>query len=220
MQMTPIAARRLEELRALEVSVRPEQILRAHYPDIAPVAPEVRAIAAAMAAHALEVAAPVAWLRQVPIRAIDGARVELDGGATLTSATLANAMREGFAVQIFLVTLGPRVDERVSQLFEAMDGLEGLFVDTAGWVVVQSALGAVRRRLAARAREGGYRLTRRMGPGYLDDWPVEQQSILVDALAAGEPLPGIEVLDSGAILPEKTLSGLYGLIPLQPENKE
>ena len=215
-----MTAHRLEELKNLEVSVRPEQILRAHYPDIAPVAPEVRAVAAAMAAHALEVATPVAWLRQVPIRAIDGARVELDGGAMFTSAALASSMRSGFAVQIFLVTLGPRLDERVTQLFDAMDGLEGLFVDTAGWVVVQSALGAVRRRLAARARKEAYRLTRRMGPGYLDDWPLTEQCILVDALAAGETLPGIEVLESGAILPEKTLSGLYGLIPLESTNKE
>jgi len=218
--MTTIAAHRLEELKGLEVSVRPEQILRAHYPDIAPVAPEVRAVAAAMAAHALEVATPVAWLRQVPIRAIDGARVELDGGAIFNSTTLANAARTSFAVQIFLVTLGPRLDERVSEFFEAMDGLEGLFVDTAGWVVVQSALGAVRRRLAARARAEAYRLTRRMGPGYLEDWPLTEQSVLVDTLAAGETLPGIEVLESGAILPEKTLSGLYGLIPLDPTNKE
>jgi hypothetical protein len=217
--MTTITARRLEELKALEVSVRAEQILRAHYPDIAPVAPEVRATAAAMAAHAVEIATPVAWLRQVAIRGIDGARVELDGGAMVTSATLANSLRGSSAVQLFVVSLGPRLDERVSQLFEAMDGLEGLFLDTAGWVLVQSALGAVRRRLAARARADGCRLTRRSGPGYLD-WPLTEQSTVVGALAAGETLPAIEVLESGAILPEKTLTGLYGLIPPASSNKE
>lgn len=217
--MTTIAARRLEELKGLEVSVRVEQILRAHYPDIAPVAPEVRATAASMAAHALEISTPVAWLRQVAIRGIDGARVELEGGAMVTSATLASSLQGSSAVQLFVVTLGPRLDERVSQLFEAMDGLEGLFLDTAGWVVVQSALGAVRRRLAARARADGCRLTRRTGPGYLD-WPLAEQSTVVGALAAGETLPAIEVLDSGAILPEKTLTGLYGLIPPASSNKE
>ena len=120
-------------------------------------------------------------------------------------------LQGGAAAQLFLVTLGPRLDERVSQLFEAMDGLEGLFLDTAGWVVVQSALSAVRRRLGARARAEGYRVTRRVGPGYLD-WPLEQAPAVVGALTAGEALPGIEVLESGAILPEKTLTGLYGLI--------
>jgi hypothetical protein len=50
-----------------------------------------------------------------------------------------------------------------------------------------------------------------MGPGYLD-WPLEDQSALVAALTGGEPLPGIEVLESGAILPEKTITGLYGLL--------
>jgi hypothetical protein len=214
-----IAAHRFEELRGLEVAVRPEQILRAHYPDIAPVAQEVRATAAAMAAHALEVATPVAWLRQVAVRRIDDGRVELDGGAIATSATLAESLRGSSAAHLFVVTLGSRLDARVSELFEAMDGLEGLFLDTAGWVVVQSALAAVRRRLGARARADGHRVTRRAGPGYLD-WPLAEQATVVSTLAQGAALPGIEVLDSGAILPEKTITGLYGLVPLASPHKE
>jgi hypothetical protein len=206
-------AHALEHLQNLDVSVRPEQILRAHYPDLGPVAAEVRVTAAAMAAHALEVASPVAWLREVAVLEIDGARVALEGGATLTSSALAAVLRGSSSVQLFLVTLGPRLDERVTQLFDAMDGLEGLFLDTAGWVVVQSALSTVRRRLGARARAEGYRVTRRVGPGYVD-WALEQAPVVVETLAAGNTLLGIEVLESGAILPEKTLTGLYGLIPL------
>ena len=205
------AARRLEQLNDLEASVRADQILRAHYPDLGTVAAEVRATADAMAAHALEISVPVAWLRQVAIRGIDGTRVELDGGAIFSSTALPTLLRGGSAVQLFVVTLGPRLDERVAELFAAMDGLEGLFLDTAGWVVVQSALSAVRRRFAARARAEGCRLTRRAGPGYLD-WPLEEQAGLVGALAAGAALPGIEVLESGAILPEKTITGLFGLV--------
>jgi len=212
-----VTAQRLEYLQDLAVSVRAEQILRAHYPDLGPVAAEVRATAAAMAAHALEVASPVAWQREVAIREVDGARVELDGGAILTSAALAAMLRGGSSVHLFLVTLGPRLDERVTELFNAMDGLEGLFLDTAGWVVVQSALSSVRRRLGERARADGYRVTRRVGPGYLD-WALEEAPILVDTLAAGTDLTGIEVLESGAILPEKTLTGLYGLSPLATSN--
>jgi hypothetical protein len=214
--MSTLAARLLEKLAGLEVSVRPEQILRAHYPDLAPVAAEVRAVAAAMAAHALEIARPVGWVRHVPVRAVDRARVKLDGGATLASTTLATLLQESPAVQLFVVTLGPEIDERVHQLFEAMDGLEGLFLDTAGWVVVQSALSSVRKQCAAKARSEGYRLTRRIGPGYLD-WPLDEQSIVFRTLTAGNPLPPIEVLESGAILPEKTMTGLFGLIPLAKE---
>jgi hypothetical protein len=191
----------MEEIRDLEVSVRPEQVLRVHYPDLGPLAQQVRETAAAMAAHALEVAQPIAWLRRVSVEEID------EAGA----ATLAKALQASKAGYVFVVTLGPRLDERVHELFEAMDGLEGLFLDTAGWVVAQSALSAVRRNLGARARAEGARLTRRMGPGY-QDWPLEEQSALVGTLAGGEPLPGIEVLESGAILPEKTFTGLYGLI--------
>jgi hypothetical protein len=189
----------LEELKNLTLSVRPERILRAHYPAHATVAPEVRATAEAMAAHALEIAAPLAWQREVPMDAL-----------AVTSATAATALRGCFGAHLFLVTLGPRIDERVHELFEAMDGLEGLFLDTAGWLALQSALGSLRRQLGARARAQGRRLARRAGPGYFD-WRIEDQPALVAALAGGAALPGIEVLESGAILPEKTMTGLFGL---------
>jgi hypothetical protein len=165
-----------------------------------------------MAAHALEVALPVAWLREVPIRVSDGC-VELDGSTTFDCAALAAALQGSPTAALFVVTLGPRLDERVTELFEAMDGVEGLFLDTAGWVLVQSALSAVRQRIGARARAGNHRVMRRLGPGY-SDWPLEQTTTLVAALASSGQLPGIEVLASGAVLPEKTLTGLYGLVPL------
>ena len=180
------------------LAVRPERILRAHYPADAPVAPEVRATAEAMAAQALEVAAPVAWLRQVPMEVV--ARMAVP-----------DSLRGCFAAQLFLITIGPRLDARVTEFFEAMDGLEGLFLDTAGWLALQSGLGDLRQRLGAKARGEGCRLTRRAGPGYLD-WPIEEQPALVGALAQGAALPGIEVLESGAILPEKTITGLFGLV--------
>jgi hypothetical protein len=189
----------MEELRDLELSVRPERILRAHYPAGRPVAPQVRATAEAMAAYALEIAMPVAWLRRVPMDAI-----------AVKSSSLASALRGCFAAHLFLITLGPRLDARVSELFESMDGLEGLFLDTAGALALQSALGVLRRRLAARARAEGFRLMRRAGPGYLG-CPIEEQPALVGALAARAQLPGVEVLESGAILPQKTMTGLFGL---------
>jgi hypothetical protein len=188
----------VETVTNLRLSVRPERVLRAHYPAYAAVAPEVRATAEGMAAHALEVAAPVAWLRQVPMDVVAGMAIP-------------GSLRGCFAAQLFMVTLGPRLDERVSELFEAMDGLEGLFLDTAGWLALQSGLGDLRRRLGAQARSAGCRLTRRAGPGYLD-WPIGEQRALVDALAEGAALPGIEVLESGAILPEKTITGLFGMV--------
>ncbi len=53
--------------------------------------------------------------------------------------------------------------------------------------------------------------TRRLGPGYVD-WPLEEQAALV-ALLDGAPLP-VRLLDSCAMIPKKSRSGLYGLRPL------
>jgi hypothetical protein len=94
-----------------------------------------------MAAHALEIARPVGWLRQVA-SAASTARASSSTAARTAPARRSRARCRKPGGAIFVVTLGPQVDERVLQLFEAMDGLEGLFLDTAGWVVVQSALSA------------------------------------------------------------------------------
>lgn len=202
-----------ERLYDLPVSVRAEQILRMHYPDLIKATSGVRASAVAMAAHALELAAPMAWLREVPLRRVSKEFIELEGGVTFSSIALSVALQHSPKVVLFVVTLGSRLDERVTELFQAMDGVEGLFLDTAGWILVQSALSAVRRHLGSVADAGNYRVTRRFGPGY-SDWPLEEAATIVTTLAAGRELSGIEVLESGSILPEKTLTGLYGLVPL------
>ena len=67
-----------------------------------------------MASHALEIARPVGWTRQVSLRVLDEARVEFEGGAIANSAALASALGQSRGAHLFAVTIGPRLDERVT----------------------------------------------------------------------------------------------------------
>ncbi len=68
----------------------------------------------------------------------------------------------------------------------------------------------------------GLRLTRRMGPGYSykingDEtmWSLEQQHQLFEVFD-GEDLP-VRLLESCAMMPKMSRSGLYGLVPVNGE---
>jgi hypothetical protein len=61
------------------------------------------------------------------------------------------------------------------------------------------------------AREMGCRILGRIGPGH-GDWPLTDQAALF-ALFEGAPVP-VALLDAGLMSPKKSMSGLFGLVPL------
>jgi hypothetical protein len=88
--------------------------------------------------------------------------------------------------------------------------LEGLLLDTAGWVAVDALARILRGRLASDARVRGWRLTHRMAPGYAD-WGLEEQRTVFSAF--GEDALPIQLTEACVMLPRKSISGIYGLIP-------
>ena len=81
----------------------------------------------------------------------------------------------------------------------------------AGWLAVEQATRALAWHVSDQIRDQRLGLTRRLGPGYVD-WPLDEQAGLF-ALLADVALP-VRLLESRAMLPKKSRSGLYGLRPL------
>ena len=113
-----------------------------------------------------------------------------------------------------MLTLGEAIDTKVMALLESGEIVEALFLETAGWLGVEQATRALAGHLQQRANAGGLRLTRRLGPGH-KEWDLEEQRILF-GLFSDTDLP-VRLLDSCAMLPKKSRSGLYGLRPLGPK---
>jgi hypothetical protein len=96
--------------------------------------------------------------------------------------------------------------------------VEGLFLDSAGWLAVESVTRQFADRLKGESAYRGLRLTRRLGPGYsyrleggVVSWALDEQQVLFSALGH-DPLP-VSLLDSAAMQPKMSRSGLYGLRP-------
>jgi hypothetical protein len=189
-----------------------EPLLRMQgYRDPARIRPRVRDIATKAAALAQTLAAPDACYRRVAIRSCTPDCLDLDGGVRFHSARFARVFAGCREVVAFVLTLGPALDAETERMTAAEEIVEALFLEMAGWLAVERATKALALHVAERVRNEGLGPTRRLGPGYVD-WPLDEQAGLF-ALLKDAPLP-VKLLDSCAMIPKKSRSGLYGLRPL------
>ncbi len=180
------------------------------YRDLDRVRPRIRDIAAKAAVLARDVAAPEAYYRRVAIESCTAEAMRLDG-VTFHSARFAKVFVGCAEVMVFVLTLGPALDAETERLTANDEIVDALFLEMAGWLAVEQATKALALQVSDEVRGERLGLTRRLGPGYVD-WPLEEQEGLF-ALLADAALP-VRLLESCAMLPKKSRSGLYGLRPL------
>ncbi len=191
------------------VTIPTDPLLRMQgYRDLARVRDRVRKIADEAAAQAESLITPVAHYRRVPIAECAGASLRLETGAIFHSNGFAKALSGCSEVVAFLLTVGPQMDDAVAKLSVDDDLVTALFLEMAGWLAVERATKQLAVHLWSLAGAEGLRLSRRLAPGYAD-WSLAEQKPLFD-LFAGIDLP-IQLLESSAMMPKKSRSGLYGL---------
>lgn len=196
------------------VRVEPDLILRLQkYRRLEAVSPAVRDVARRMAALAETLLAPQGWVRQVGVDAVRSDGHVRVADIEFHSRGLARLMRDAVEAILIILTVGPALERRAQQLVGDEHLVEGLLLDTAGWVAIDALLKDLRGRLRAEARGRGLRLTARMAPGF-DDWGLEQQRQLFAAFDRA-PL-SVRLTEACIMLPRKSVSGVYGLVPAGP----
>ena len=178
------------------------------YRDMERVRPRIRTLAES----ALDEAAPLlqsdAFFRCLPVQSRDPASVLFADRVSFRSSELAKILEASDYAIVFTMTAGAAIDALVDRVSAEGDMALALFMDTVGWLAVERATHALAQELSHRAQSHGLRLTRRLAPGYAD-WPLEEQAGLFALLDAKEN--PVTLLESGAMLPKKSRSGLYGL---------
>jgi len=203
-----------------------ERILRIQgYSDLTRVRPVIRRAAEQMAAVAAGLSEPVVAYRQAAVRTIDDARLETECGGRLHCKAFGHHLRGCTGIVPFVLTVGAAIPLRVIDLVERGDLLEGLLLETAGWLAIEDATRQFKTWLREDALARGLRITSRMGPGYayriagrIHDWPLEDHPALF-ALFGSADLPVI-LMASCAMNPKMSRSGLYGLAPAAPPPRE
>ncbi len=198
----------------IEVPVDPLLRLQG-YRDMARVRPRVRAIATKLAALAGTLVAPETTYRRVRIGSCTPAALALETGGetgvTFHSAEFAKVLGGCREVVVFVLTLGAGFDAEAERFAANEEIVEALFREMAGWIAVERVTKNFTGHLGSLVHDENLAPTRRLGPGYVD-WPLEEQAALF-GLLDGAPLP-VHLLDSCAMIPKKSRSGLYGLRPV------
>lgn len=195
------------------VRVDPDLILRLQkYRDLATVPRAVREVARRMAAAAEGLLEPEGWVWRGAIASIDPTGgVEFGEAVRFDSKSLARVLGGATEAFVVLLTIGPRLERRAHELIGEDQLVEGLLLDTAGWVAIDALIKETRRRLAGEARATGRRLTGRMAPGFAG-WGLEQQRALFSAFD-GTPL-SVHLTEACVMIPRKSVTGVYGLVPV------
>lgn len=201
-------------------TVDPNRILRVHrYSDPQKVRPKIVEAAHHAAEKIASLASPVAAYRRVAIDGCEGETLRLQDGTEFHCAAFERLLKNCSHVVVFVLTLGPKLDEHVIDLMEEFEPLDALFMEAAGWLGIETSTRRLATEIGAKLSDDGMALTHRMGPGYSyrqdvresDErvgWPLEEQAQLF-GLFGGAELP-VELMSSAAMKPKMSRSGLFG----------
>ncbi len=200
--------------------VRPERILRIQgYADVDRVRPAITRAARDMALLAQSLSRPQVGFLYVPVLGIDEVKVELAGGRRLFCAAFKTRLAGCLEVSPFVLSCGPEMGQAIVEMADRGDLLEAVLLESAGWLCIEDATRQFKELLRTEAAARGCRTTSRVGPGYVYrvgntevSWPLEDQVELF-GLFGDAPLP-VQLMQSCAMNPKLSRSGLYGIAPL------
>jgi hypothetical protein len=210
----------VETYRPRAPVIQAERILRIQgYADLDRVRPAIRRSAETMALAAPELSSPRVAYRHARILELGCDALELEGGIRFHCPAFTRTLDGCTGAVAFVLTVGPRLDERVIALTEAGELLDALLLETAGWLCIEDATRQFKVWLREQALARGCRITSRMGPGYsykidsrMCSWPLEEQGSLFRVF--GEAALPVTVMTSSAMQPKMSRSGLFGIAPL------
>jgi len=155
---------------------------------------------------------PWVYARQAESLEFDGSAVRIEG-IPFTGVRLRETLRSAAAHSVILAAVGagPEIEQEAQRLWQGEKPDEYFFLEVLGSAVVEHLTTMTGARLCAWAEVQGMAVLPHDSPGY-PAWDIREQAPLLDLLQRTSRLPGtIDVLDSGALRPKKSLLAVFGL---------
>jgi hypothetical protein len=203
-----------------------EQILRVQgYSDMARVRPEILRVAEWASETISRVATPLVSFKRLDVVGRDVAAIRFSGGIVCHGIALLHSLRNCDEVVIFVQTLGDGPDRQGVELAERGESLlEALLLETAGWLALEATIRQFKLCLRDVAALRRRKLHPRLGPGYTYRvpggdamWPLQDQRNLFAAFGTDES--PVRLLESCAMQPKMSRSGLFGESPTERESR-
>jgi hypothetical protein len=175
--------------------------------------PEGRAEEAAVRAREwyAEHGRPWIYAREAELLEIADRTISIDGELFVTPR-LQHSLEcaDAHSVIVAAVCAGPEAEQETQRLWRKDKPDEYFFLEMFAAAVVEHLVASVGTRLWSWAEERGMAVLPHYSPGY-SEWDIGEQPRLL-ALVKRRPLPGeLHSLDSGALLPKKSLLAVFGL---------
>jgi hypothetical protein len=128
-----------------------------------------------------------------------------------------NLLEMAESAMIYVVTVGSKLDRRVTELNQNNHLLEAYLLDSVGVVALSEVDKAVRQQAEEKARNLGWGVSERLGPGSLMGWDLTGQSV-ISSLVDIEKID-LVINESCVLIPFKSASSLIGMGPAYPSKR-
>jgi len=157
---------------------------------------------------------PWVYAREAGRLEIVNGSIRIDG-TTFTSKRLQRPLEQAEAHSVVLVAAGagPELEQEAQRLWREEKPDEYFFLEIFGSAVVEHLTMMTGARLCAWADSQGIAVLPHYSPGY-PEWDIVEQPRLLELIrkTRSDALPGsIDVLESGALCPKKSLLAVFGL---------
>ena len=129
----------------------------------------------------------------------------------IKSLKVAKMLLESKYVVLFMTTIGPRLESKVTSLFNSGEPTSGFILDAIGSETADEVANTLHRIILNNiAADQGFSITPRFSPGY-GDWSLAVQKELLE-ICNGSQI-GIAVNEQSLMIPRKSVSAVVGLVP-------
>lgn len=144
------------------------------------------------------------------VRSIKGGQISLEGDKTLHAPLLSAIFPEAKELAVILMTIGPKLEEQVTDYSTKGAALQGMTLDGIGSTAVDKLVSEVLRFIATEVSSRGYEISSPVNPG-MPGFPLTEQSTLLGLVNAGEI--GVSLTASGVLVPRKSTCMVIGTGP-------
>jgi len=134
---------------------------------------------------------------------------------TLRAPKIINYLAIAAQVVVIALTIGPKLETKVSDYFISGEYTSGLLLDAAGTAAVEVAADQVCEFIKGQAAQQGYLTLPRFSPGY-GDWDITVQPLILQLANAHEI--NLTTTDSCMLLPRKSITAVIGLTANQHDS--
>lgn len=172
--------------------------------------PAVKAVADECLITAKKLVTPKSASVQKNVIETGPSSIKLAGNFIISSHTLSSHMNGASLISFFLVTIGPDLEKKASELMAEGDPLTGYLLDCTGSIAVESLADAMEKSLVAEYGKKDRSVSMRFSPGYCD-WKIEEQSKLANILDFQKA--GVKLNEKYMMTPKKSISAACAIGP-------